>query len=198
MARGTTPVNAPAIEAQPAGDRYCREFTVRTGRHRGSGRRVILRAMVSAPADRFVVNLIEDTENRLLFLKRSENLERAPGKWGFCSGRIERGESPGSASTRELREELGESPRLELKQAFGPVRDRLLGGRYEFHLFHFRWAGGTIRLNREHTAFAWLSREQFRDYDVMPGLDEDILYLGIWQRDYLREELLPPVNAERP
>ena len=140
---------------------------------------------------RFVVNLIEDDRNRLLFLHRSTDSKRAPGKWGQCSGRIENGETPEQAATREIAEELGEDIRLELVRPFGPVRDRLYGGAFEFFLFHFRYAGGAIRLNHEHTDSAWIAREDFRNYDVMPGMDEDILYLGIWPREWLREAYLP-------
>ena len=141
---------------------------------------------------RFVVNLIEDAQNRLLFLKRAPHLQRSPGQWGLCSGGIEAGETPGIASARELREELGGGIEIEPLREFGPVRDRAFGGIYEFHLFHFRWRGGTIRLNHEHTEYAWIAKEAFRNYDVMPGLDEDILYLEIWPRVFLRAEFLPP------
>jgi dihydroneopterin triphosphate diphosphatase len=141
---------------------------------------------------RFVVNLIEDAQNRLLFLKRATHLERSPGQWGLCSGGMEDGETPDAASTRELREELGDAIHLEPVRSIGPVRDRLYGGIYDFHLFHLRWRGGTIRLNHEHTEYAWITKEAFRDYDVMRGLDEDILYLDIWPRMYLRAEFLPP------
>ena len=59
------------------------------------------------------------------------------------------------------------------------------------HLFHYRWLGGEVRLNDEHTDYAWVRKEDFRNYDAMNGVDEDILYLKIWPREYLRADKLP-------
>ena len=53
------------------------------------------------------------------------------------------------------------------------------------------WLGGDIRLNEEHTEYAWVAAEEFRNYEVMDGIDEDIWYLGIWPPEYLRADKLP-------
>ncbi|MBI1732448.1 MAG: NUDIX domain-containing protein, partial [Gammaproteobacteria bacterium] len=94
-------------------------------------------------------------------------------------------------AARELREEIGLDHCVSLVRVLGPIRDTLYGGIYEIHLFHQRWLGGKVALNHEHTEFAWVGKERVRDYDVMDGIDEDILYLGIWPREFLREEKLP-------
>ena len=89
--------------------------------------------------------------------------------------------------------ELGQRalhPRQRL-DAIATVRDTFYGGKYEIHLFHYRWLGGDIRLNEEHTEYAWVAAEEFRNYDVMDGIDEDIHYLEIWPDRYLRADKLP-------
>ncbi|HEX9781966.1 MAG TPA: NUDIX domain-containing protein, partial [Opitutaceae bacterium] len=147
--------------------------------------------MISPPVARFSINVLENDRSELLLLKRSSRARLAPGRWGFPAGHIEDGEKPEDCALRELTEEIGKDFRVNPVQVFGPVRDTLYGGKYEVWLFHARWQGGTVRLNHEHTDHAWVSREKFRDYDPMDGTDEDIHYLKIWPRRYLRPDKLP-------
>jgi 8-oxo-dGTP diphosphatase len=147
--------------------------------------------MPSPPAARFAINLIEDDRHRLLLLLRSKDKKMGPGLWGLPAGHIEPGESAEDCSRRENREELGEEFIVEPIRRHPPVRDTFYGGKYEVHLFHYRYVSGEVRLNEEHTAFAWVTAEEFRNYSVMDGIDEDIFYLGIWPRRFLREDKLP-------
>jgi len=148
------------------------------------------------PDDRFAINIIENTRNEILLLKRHTKKLIGPGKWGLPAGHIKPGESPQQCSTRELGEELGPDCSLTLIKSIGPVRDILYGAKYEIHLFHYRWNGGTLRLNHEHTDHAWVAREAYRNYDVVDGIDEDILYLDIWPRTYLNQEKLKVKNVK--
>ena len=141
---------------------------------------------MNSPSARFSIALIENAAGELLLLKRSPAKRLAPGRWGFPAGHIEPGESPEQCATRELKEEIGADFTAELVRSFGPVRDTLYGGRFEIHLFHYRWQNGRVVLNDEHTDYAWVGRENFISYDPMDGTDEDIDYLGIWPREYLR------------
>jgi 8-oxo-dGTP pyrophosphatase MutT (NUDIX family) len=141
---------------------------------------------------RFAINLIENDRNELLLLKRTPDAQMGPGLWGFPAGHIEANESPADCSKRENREELGDALQFELLGTLGPVRDSFYGGIYEVHLFHYRWLGGGITLNHEHTAYAWVGPEEYRNYPVMDGMDEDIAYLKIWPLEYLDPDKLPP------
>lgn len=140
---------------------------------------------------RFSINVIENLDGELLLLKRSAKTRFGPELWGFVAGHIETGESPKECAMRELREEIGEAFTLEALKEFGPVRDSYYGGVYEIYLFHYLWLGGAIRLNHEHSDYTWVSRENYRDYKVMNGIDEDIRYLGIWPIEYLNQDKLP-------
>jgi mutator protein MutT len=144
------------------------------------------------PTARFAICVIEDAERRILLLKRASGRALGPNLWGFPAGHIEAGETPGQCASRELREELGDTIDVQLIERLSPVRDRFYGGRFEIHLFHYRWRGGTIRLNPEHTGHAWVSAEEYKNYPVMDGIDEDIDYFGIWPREYLNQDKLPP------
>ncbi len=140
---------------------------------------------------RFSVNVIENLDSELLLLRRARQSRFAPRLWGFAAGHIEAGESPRDCALRELKEEIGTAFTVEALCEFGPVRDHFYGGVYEIHLFHFLWLGGEIRLNREHTDYAWVSCEEYKNYPVMAGIDEDIRYLGIWPVACLNQDWLP-------
>ncbi len=140
---------------------------------------------------RYAICLVEDEDHALLFLKRAAGATLGAGLWGFPAGHIEAGEGAEDCARRELREEIGGGCRLELVNRIGPVRDTYYGGVFEIYLFHYRWQGGVVRLNDEHSAYAWVSREDYRAYPVMDGIDEDIAYFGIWPRAYLNADRLP-------
>ncbi len=145
----------------------------------------------TAPAARFSVSLVEDAAQRLLFLRRASDRALGPGKWGFPAGHIEAGETPHECAVRELREEIGADHRVVLRHRLGPVRDTRYGGIYEIHLFHWDWLGGAIRLNEEHTDYAWVASAGYRDLEVMDGVDEDISLLRIWPDGVLNADRLP-------
>lgn len=140
---------------------------------------------------RFSINVLENDRNEILLLKRGHDTTIGPGMWGFPAGHIENNETPDACSIRELKEEIGNQVNVELIDRIGPVRDSFYGGVYQIYLFHYRWTFGEIRLNNEHTQYAWVSKEDFRSYSVMDGIDEDIHYFRIWPIKYLNREKLP-------
>lgn len=54
----------------------------------------------------FVSAIITDMQGRVLILKRKDTLKLDPGKYDFCSGHIQSGETPTQAMFREMREEI--------------------------------------------------------------------------------------------
>lgn len=134
---------------------------------------------------RFSVNVVESGDSEVLLLKRSTDSKYGPGLWGFPAGHLEEGETPEQCATRELIEEIGPDISVEFIKRHEPVTDEIAGKIYEFHLFHLRWLGGEIRLNHEHTDYAWVNRDDYRHYPVMRGVDLDLLYLDVWPREYL-------------
>jgi 8-oxo-dGTP diphosphatase len=144
------------------------------------------------PKARFSICVIADDANRLLFLKRAPHLKLGPGQWGFPAGHIEDGETPAACALREMDEEIGTARELDFVRALGPVRDTWFGGQYEVHLFHYRWRGGRVELNDEHTAYAWIAPADYTALDVMAGIDEDLLLLEVWPYEVLNPARLPP------
>lgn len=140
---------------------------------------------------RFSINIVENSQSQLLFLKRSTVSKFGPARWGFPAGHIEPGETPVECALRELEEEIGSVFTIKELAAMGPVRDSYYGGVYEMYLYHQRWLDGEVRLNHEHTHYAWVGREDYKQYPVMDGIDEDIRYFGIWPLEYLNQDKLP-------
>ena len=143
------------------------------------------------PQARFSIAVIEDTSNRVLFLKRATDRVLGPNQWGFPAGHIEPGETPAECVARELCEEIGRRNPLREIRRLGPIRDTCYGGIYEIHLFHYYWDEGQITLNVEHTAFAWITLDAYRRLDVMDGIDEDLALLEVWPRAALNQARLP-------
>ena len=139
----------------------------------------------------FSINILENKQNEILLLKRNQAAELGPGLWGFPAGHIREREDPAHCALREMHEEIGKDIIIYLLQQFGPVRDSFYGGIYQIYLFHYRWHGGTIVLNEEHTEYAWVGPAEYKNYPVMDGLDEDIVYLNIWPKKYLNQNKLP-------
>ncbi len=144
------------------------------------------------PEARFSINILENRQNQILLLKRNPAADLGPGLWGFPAGHIHEGEDPARCAIRELHEEIGNDMVIYLLQEYGPVRDSFYGGIYEVFLFHYRWHSGHITLNHEHTEYAWAGPLDYKNYQVMDGLDEDIVYLNIWPKKYLNPDRLPP------
>lgn len=139
----------------------------------------------------FAINVIVNDQNEVLLLKRTTATELGPGLWGFPAGHIEADETPDECAIRELQEEIGTDHSIELVNKIGPIKDTFYGGIYRIFLYHFRWLDGVIMLNHEHTDYAWVNKEDFRTYDVMDGIDEDLFYFDIWPRKYLNKDKLP-------
>lgn len=148
------------------------------------------------PAARYALNLLENAAGELLLLKRAADARLGPGLWGLPAGKIEPGESAEAAALREMTEEIGPGHDVELLRYLGPLRDTYYGGIYEIHLFHRRWRGGEVRINHEHTEFAWVAAPDFRRYPVMDGIEEDIALLKIWPQRYLDPERVPAYLRE--
>ncbi len=127
----------------------------------------------------FVVAVIMDGQDRLLLLKRSPLAMRAPGTWGFAGGRMEAGESPDTAMSRELAEEIGSDVALTLLDTMGPLPS-IGENPGSVHLYKYHYQGGAIRLNPEHTQFQWVDQTAYATFDLMPGVDLDLTYFGIW------------------
>jgi 8-oxo-dGTP diphosphatase len=129
----------------------------------------------------YAVAVIVNARSQILFLQRSPQASLGPNKWGFPGGRLAPGENPETAMIREMFEELGPGIRTQRQAIFGPVPAQGIPGAFVY-LFRYRWLGGAVRLNPEHSRFAWVDAATFPSLDVMDGVEADLAYFGLWTR----------------
>jgi len=114
--------------------------------------------------------VILNEKNELLVLKRPDSVTWAPNKWGLPGGKIEPGETPRQAAIRETKEEttLIVSNLKKIKLSLdNPVA-----------AYYTRDYSGDVKIDFEHTDWAWIAREEVEKYDLAPdtlGLYEWVL-----------------------
>ena len=119
-----------------------------------------------------VAAALVDADNRVLLAQRPEG-RRMAGLWEFPGGKVQPGESPEAALTRELREELGIEVRV-------PCLAPLTFASHDYGDFHLlmplyvcrRWQGLVRPL--EGQKLAWVEKHRLRDFP-MPPADEPLV-----------------------
>lgn len=113
-----------------------------------------------------VVAGILTLNGRVLICRRRAD-QPHPLKWEFPGGKVEAGESPQQALTRELREELG----IEAGPAAEITRyEFTYPGRNSILLIFFGVSAWTGRIeNRIFESICWESATQLGDYDFLEG-----------------------------
>jgi predicted aconitase with swiveling domain len=128
--------------------------------------------------ERKVVTCVLRRQGKILILKRSQKVGTNKGKWAAVSGFIERGERPEETALKEVAEETGiTTPRLEAKGETLRIRD----GTYVWtiHPFLFEVGDEEVRLDWEHTECAWVSVDELKGYDTVPGFLRVMDVLGL-------------------
>ncbi|MCT2589545.1 (deoxy)nucleoside triphosphate pyrophosphohydrolase [Streptomyces sp. N2-109] len=108
-------------------------------------------------------------EGRLLAARRTAPAALA-GRWELPGGKVEPGESPEHALTRELREELG----IETEPLERLPGEWQLNGRLVLRAWEVRLLKGEAQPLQDHDAVRWLTSEQAFDVD---WLEQDIPFV---------------------
>lgn len=93
---------------------------------------------------------------QILAVQRSEKMSH-PLKWEFPGGKIEPDETPESALSREIREEL--SVEINILRQLSSVKHDYTGKAIELIPFLVEISSGNIHLT-EHLNYRWLSRNE--------------------------------------
>lgn len=122
-----------------------------------------------------VTAFLLDARDRLLLLKRSENVRTYPGAWAAVSGYQETVD-PLLQAERELRQETGlDTAEIELVRKGTPlaVDDPEKDNYWRVHPFRFRHpeAQPAVALNEEHVQYEWIGPERLADYETVPELE---------------------------
>lgn len=119
------------------------------------------------------------SDGRLLAARRSAPAELA-GRWELPGGKVEPGETPEQALSRELREELGITAEpVERVPGEWPLKPGYVLRVWTVHLL-----AGVPEPLEDHDELCWLAPDEVWDVD---WLDQDVpaveAVLAVWKRD---------------
>jgi 8-oxo-dGTP pyrophosphatase MutT (NUDIX family) len=129
---------------------------------------------------KIVTSFIKNNE-KLLILKRSNEVKTMKGLWAGISGIIEKNEEPLQRAKIEIFEEVGitdEQIRL-VKSAEGMKVNSPQYINHEWEIFPFLFESNNpiIKLNWENSDFRWIKVDELKDYETVPSLQKVLFNL---------------------
>lgn len=124
---------------------------------------------------KIVTSFIQDGQ-KLLILKRSNNVKTMKGLWAGISGIIEKDEEPLKRAKIEIYEEAGISED-QLKLVKNADMLKIHSPQYENHEweifpFLFEVKEPEIKLNWENSEFKWITKDDLKNYKTVPSLEK--------------------------
>ncbi len=118
-------------------------------------------------------SMIKNEEGKILLLQRSQ-IASYPDYWQLVEGKLEDGESPIQAITREIKEEIGcLTSKVELKRIFYNELQAKGQNYLAFRVvFTVEIESNKINLSKEHKAFGWYTKVQALALPLLPGVKE--------------------------
>ena len=122
-----------------------------------------------------VTSFLKDNE-KILLLKRSNEVKSMKCLWAGISGILEKNETPLSRAKIEIFEETGiKAEQIELVNAAKQMK--VLSPQYKNHEwnifpFLFKIENPYVKLNWENSEFKWIEPTQLINYKTVPDLDK--------------------------
>jgi len=130
----------------------------------------------------FVVTGIVKNKNKILILKKSSTDRNYPDKWSFCSGFVKEFESGEDTVLREIKEETGLDAKIVKIGKIMEIVDennREHPKKWIVAAYLCETEGMDVKLCHENQDFKWVSEEELKDYEFVPGLEKDLNSLGL-------------------
>jgi len=125
--------------------------------------------------DRFVVAVVIAVfrGDRVLAMRRAPDKDAGAGAWEALSGRVQPGEDPLRAASREAREECGLEPTIDPRPIASYQAKR---NRDDMIVVVYRGASpsGEVVLSSEHDRSAWMTLDEFARACPFPQLVESV------------------------
>ena len=112
--------------------------------------------------------------DKVLMLKRTDNDEFEPSKWGLAGGKIDEGESAQEAGARELMEETGLTY-SEIKPV--DVIENEDGTTTNYFIVDFQDYEGEVKISEEHVEYKFFSIDELEELPVIMGQNERFTHL---------------------
>lgn len=115
--------------------------------------------------------LVLNKKKEVLLIKRSKSDSYMPGKWELPGGKLDAGQDISNALEREILEETGLAVLLTDKVAYWHskilTQGKYKGLPYIVLIGLAKSVGGSIKLSAEHDDYAWVSKSEVFDYDLV-------------------------------
>jgi len=129
-----------------------------------------------------IVTSFITNDQKILLLKRSNQVKTMKCLWAGISGIIEKGdETPLSRAKIEIFEEVGIKEE-ELKLLKSIQQQRIVSPQYKNHEwnifpFLFKTKNLEIKLNWENSEFKWIKPNEIKNYETVPELEKILFSL---------------------
>ncbi len=128
-----------------------------------------------------IVTSFLKNQEKILILKRSQNVKTMKGLWGGVSGIIENSESPLERAKIEIFEEVGLKDN-EIKLLKSGIELDIISPQYKNHKWHvfpflFETDNEEINLNWENSDFKWVESKEIEKFQTVPSLEKVLLTL---------------------
>ena len=120
-------------------------------------------------------------QEKILILKRSENVKTMKNMWSGISGIIENDEDPLTRAKIEIFEEVGIKENEIKLLKIGNEID-IISPQYKNHQWHvfpflFETYNLEIKINWENSDFKWINPVELKEFDIVPSLEKVLLSL---------------------
>ena len=128
-----------------------------------------------------IVTSFIKNDDKILILKRSDNVKSMKCLWAGISGIIEGDETPLTRAKIEIFEEAGiHEEQIELLKAVQQIK--ISAPQYKNHEwnvfpFLFKAKNPEIKLNCENSEFKWIELNEIKNYKTVPDLEKILLSL---------------------
>ena len=127
----------------------------------------------------FVVTSIVRHNGKILILQKSDDDVHYPGKWSFVSGYVKEFEAAEDTAIREIMEETGLSAAIGRNGRVIEMVDAQKKKRWIAQVYFCSVGSDNVRLCHENKDFAWVSEDEFSNYDFVPGLETNLKKLEV-------------------
>lgn len=123
-----------------------------------------------------VINSVVMHGNQILILKRSNQLNFYPGQWSGVSGFIDELRPIEDIVSKELEEEIGVSRNLVTRIGVGKAIEQRSTKHNRVWMIYPILVElkekPVVRLDREHSDYAWIAPEELEKYKMLPGFSQ--------------------------
>ena len=128
-----------------------------------------------------IVTSFLQNHNKILILKRSQNVKTMKDLWSGVSGIIENNEEPIERAKIEIFEEVGITHN-EINLLKSGKDMTIASSQYKNHQWHvfpflFETKNTKINLNWENSDYKWIENEELKKFDTVPNLEKVLLCL---------------------